>query len=129
VIVLDASVLIAHLDAQDAHHARADQLLAETSPQPLGASPITLAEVLVAPARTGRLDRANAALKRLGVAPIALVDDASLRLAVLRAGTNLRLPDCCVLLAAETADASIATFDDRLASAAAERGHVVLGQE
>ncbi|MBV8527206.1 MAG: type II toxin-antitoxin system VapC family toxin [Candidatus Dormibacteraeota bacterium] len=127
-IVLDASVLIAHLDADDAHHSSADQLLAETSPAALGASPITLAEVLVAPARTGRLDRANAALKRLGIDSVALVEDAPLRLAVLRAGTKLKLPDCCVLLAAETADASIATFDDRLATAARERGHVVVSR-
>ena len=125
-IVLDASVLIAHLDADDAHHSSADQLLADTSPAPLGASPITLAEVLVAPARSGRLDRANAALRRLGIASIMLVEDAPLRLAVLRAGTNLKLPYCCVLLAAETADASIATFDDRLAAAATERGHAVV---
>ena len=126
-IVLDASVLIAHLDADDAHHAHADQLLADTSPEPLGASPITLAEVLVAPARTGRLDRANSALKRLGVTSVPLGVDAPLRLAVLRAGTGLKLPDCCVLLAAETADASVATLDDRLATAARERGHVVVG--
>jgi len=127
-IILDARVLIAHLDAQDAHHARADELLAATSPEPLGASVITLAEVLVAPARSRRLGRATAALQQLGVAGVALGVDSPLRLAVLRAETNLKMPDCCVLLAAETADASIATFDERLAAAAVARGYVVAGR-
>jgi predicted nucleic acid-binding protein len=126
VIVLDASVLIAHLDADDPHHERAGRLLADAAPQPLAASPLTLAEVLVAPARAGRLDRASAALEELGVVTVPLGDDAPLRLAVLRAGTALRLPDCCVLLAAETAGAAVATFDGRLAGAARERGHAVV---
>jgi predicted nucleic acid-binding protein len=43
-------------------------------------------------------------------------------LAALRAGTGLKLPDCCVLQAAEQAHAGIATFDDRLAAAARELG-------
>ena len=126
-IVLDASVLIAQLDADDPHHDRADRLLADSAPEALGASSVTLAEVLVAPARAGKVDRASSALHRLGVAQIPLGDDAPLRLAMLRAGTNLKLPDCCVLLAAEVVDAKIATFDERLAEAAEERGRRVLG--
>lgn len=68
-IVLDASVLIAHFDATDSHHDRAGELLlrAADQEQPLAASPITLAEVLVGPARTGRLDQATAALDQLRV--------------------------------------------------------------
>lgn len=47
-----------------------------------------------------------------------------MRLAELRALTGLRLPDCCVQLAAEYADASaVLTSDARLARAAAELGH------
>jgi predicted nucleic acid-binding protein len=38
----------------------------------------------------------------------------------------LKLPDCCVLLAAETVDASLATFDERLAAVAEELGHSVV---
>lgn len=43
-IVLDASVLIAHFDSTDAHHDRAGELLllAADQDQTLGASPITL---------------------------------------------------------------------------------------
>ena len=124
-IVLDASVLIAHLEAGDPHHARAETLLADLAREELGASPLTLAEVLVGPARAGRVDRATAVLDQLQVRSVPLPEDAPLRLALLRAGTNLKLPDCAVLLAAETADAALASFDGRLCTAATERGQVV----
>ena len=124
-IVLDASVLIAHFESTDAHHERATQLLVNAADEPLAASPLTLAEVLVGPARAGNLDAAQAAIQALEIASITLTDDAPLRLAMLRASTRLRLPDCCVLLAAETAQAPIATFDDRLASSANELGLTV----
>ena len=61
-IVLDASVLIGHLDGHDSHHRRARQLLEQSAASPLGASPVSLAETLVAPARVGRLDAAREAL-------------------------------------------------------------------
>ena len=55
------------------------------------------------------------------MAEIPLGADAPTRLARLRAETGLKLPDCCVLLAAQDASASsVLSFDDRL-SAAAER--------
>ncbi len=126
-IVLDASVLIAHFYAADAHHERADQLLVDVADNELSASPLTLAEVLVGPIKTGLLDQAQTALRRLGVRSIGLRDDAHLRLAELRAKTGLRLPDCCVLLAAEQEGAGLATFDDRLGSVAVDRGVVVWG--
>jgi predicted nucleic acid-binding protein len=118
VIVLDASVLIAHLDARDAHHERASRLLADTGSEPLGASTITLAETLVAPARRGRLDDVLAALDRLGVAELPLADGAPGQLARLRAETGCKLPDCCVLLAARENDGTVASFDSALVGAA-----------
>lgn len=121
-IVLDASVLIAHLDANDAHHERASALLLALADEPLRASPITLAEVLVAPARAARLDAAKVGLRTLGVTAVPFRDDAPERLASLRASTGLKLPDCCVLHAAEVACAGLATFDDQLVSAARGRG-------
>ncbi len=124
-IVLDASVLIAHLDATDKHHDRASVLLLQVAGEPVGASLLTLAEVLVGPARAGQLDRGTALLDQLDVASVHLDDDAPARLAMLRVGTNLKLPDCCVLLAAEQTHGAVATFDDRLANAATERGFVV----
>jgi predicted nucleic acid-binding protein len=122
VIVLDASVLIAHLDATDLHHERASALLNDAADEALAASPITLAEVLVGPARAGKVDHGAAVLDDLGVTSVPLLEDTPVRLAMLRAGTGLKMPDCCVLLAAEQTHKAVATFDDRLAHAAAERG-------
>lgn len=121
-IALDASVLIAHLDRGDAHHAAATERLLELADEPFGASSITLAEVLVAPVRAGSLPAAQAALRALAVAELPLPPDASERLAALRVETALKLPDCCVLLAAERAGGSVVTFDERLAREAARRG-------
>ena len=125
-IVVDASVLIAHFDHRDAHHSRAVEVLLEAAEDPLGASVLTVAEVLVAPAREGRVDAARAVLGELGLHEIALGPRAAARLALLRAETSLRLPDCCVLLAAQDADAqALVTFDDRLRTQAARRGIAV----
>ncbi len=129
-IVLDASVLIAHFDATDSHHYRAGELLllAADQDRTLGASLITLAEVLVGPARAGRIDEATAALGRLRVCTVTLPPDAAFRLATLRAATTLKMPDCCVLLAADQVADAIATFDDRLADAACNHGLTVWGR-
>jgi predicted nucleic acid-binding protein len=121
-IVLDASVLIAHLDPRDALHDVADERLLAAADQPFGASTITLAEVLVGPTSAGTLGRAGAALRALEIEELPLPANAAERLAALRADTGLKLPDCCVLLAAEAADGSVLTFDERLARAAADRG-------
>ena len=125
-IVLDASVLIAHLDGADAHHQRATDLLLDAIDERLIASPLTLAEVLVGPARAGQADLAEEALRQLGVEAVPLSADAPRDLAGLRVRTQLRLPDCCVLLAARTAGGYVVTFDDRLHRAAAELGHAPL---
>lgn len=124
-IVLDANVLIAHLDQRDAHHALATERLLGVADQPFGASLITLAEVLVAPAQAGRQADAQAALQTLEVTEIPLAPNSAMRLALLRAETKLKLPDCCVLLAAEDADGTVLTFDDRLAREAVRLGRSV----
>lgn len=117
-IVLDASVLIAHLDASDPHHAGAQGLLETTREETLGASAITLAETLVSPARAGRLTDAETALQRLGVTSLTLGENAPGRLAQLRAEVGLKLPDCCVLLAAQEHAGRMASFDAELLAAA-----------
>ncbi len=121
-MVLDASVLIGHLDNNDSHHARAVRLLNATDGQTLGASTITLAETLVAPARAGRLADAQAALSRLGVQELALGDEASSRLARLRADLGVKLPDCCVLLVAQEYAGAVASFDTGVIKAARKLG-------
>ncbi len=125
-IVLDASVLIGHLDAGDRHHAKATALLEASGAEPLGASAITLAETLVAPARANRLAEAEAALGRIGVEELDL--GAPTRLARLRAESGRKLPDCCVLVAAQQYDGSVASFDADLRKAAHGLGLAVIGE-
>jgi len=126
VIVLDASVLIAFLDGDDSHHAAAEQLLTNAADDDLAVNPLTLAEVLVAPVRDNRADPVLAALHALEVQELSFPADTALRLAQLRASTGLKMPDCCVLLTAEDAGATVASFDDRLAQAAESRNLTVL---
>jgi len=122
-IVADANALIAHLDRADVHHERAVALLLDGADLPLGASLLTVAEVLVGPARAGRLADARAALETLGLCGLPFGADAADRLARLRAETQLRLPDCGVLLAAQENGAqAIVTFDARLAATAGRLG-------
>src|SRR5664280_472241 len=123
-IVLDASVLIAYLDADDSQHAAAETLLVREIADDFAANPLTLAEVLVVPARDGRLDpvlSVLSVLRDVGVEPLAFPADTAVRLAQLRAATGLKMPDCCVLLTAEDAGARVASFDARLAQAADAR--------
>jgi len=92
--------------------------LDEAAAEPLGAATLTLAEVLVGPARAGRLQAAQAALGDLGISEISLAGEA-VTLAALRVETDRRLPDCCVLAAARlTRAGAILTFDRKLAGAA-----------
>jgi predicted nucleic acid-binding protein len=122
VIVLDATVIIGTLNGADAHHDQSASLVRRNAAETFGVSPLTLAEVLVRPAREGRLELAQSALERLGVVSQPLGSDAPEHLAALRAATGLQLPDCCVLLAAQDVRGSVATFDERLAKAAAALG-------
>jgi predicted nucleic acid-binding protein len=81
VIVVDARVLIAHFNADDSHHSQAEAMLLQTAGHPLAASSITLAEVLVGPARAGKLDVARAALGTLEVEEVPVRVGAAVRLA------------------------------------------------
>ena len=117
-IAVDASILIAHLDPGDAHHAAARQVLTEAVTAPLIAHGLTLAEVLVGGVRVHRGAEMLADLHGIGVRLAPRDDGEPLRLAGLRVETGLRLPDCCVLLTAVVNGATLATFDDGLARAA-----------
>jgi predicted nucleic acid-binding protein len=76
------------------------------------------------PTRTAKLDVARAALGALDVEEVPVHAGAAERLAELRADTGLKLPDCCVLLAAQQVNAdAVLTFDDRLSKRAQELGY------
>lgn len=122
--VLDASVLISYF-GHDAHTDTAAAILTR-SPTPVRMHPVTLAEVLAGPARRGTETRVRAAVAELGIEISHPDDDEPLRVARLRASTMLKLPDCYVLALAEHAHTAVASFDDRLRAAAAQRGVAVL---
>jgi predicted nucleic acid-binding protein len=126
VIVVDASVLIALLDIDDAHASAAADVLGGGMHERFAAHRLTIAEALVHPAAVGVAARAVGHLEALGIDPVDELDD-PLELALLRSGTGLPMPDCCVLLAATRSRADLATFDVRLARAAREAGLSVLG--
>ncbi len=111
-IVVDASVLIAFLDPNDAHHSAAVEVLAAASP-PLLVHPITAAEVLVAAVRNDVAEEVWGDLVAIGV----LIDDTPIEpliLARLRVKTGCKMPDCCVLASAAARHIAVATFDERL---------------
>jgi predicted nucleic acid-binding protein len=125
VIVADASIAIALGRAGDSHHLAARSLVLD---QPSGwlMHPVTLAEVLVGPARLDDAEGAHARLAALGFR-VDLPDAGQpVRLAVLRAQTRLKLPDCCVLDVALQHRTPLATFDRRLREVARSRGVAVV---
>lgn len=124
-ITLDASVLIAHLNPVDFHHHAATRILVSAPADSLLVHSLTLAEVLVGGVRTGRGVEMRDDLFAAGIRLARQEQDEPLRLAALRATTGLKLPDCCVLHAAITNAASVATFDQALARVASGRGLVV----
>ena len=121
-IVLDASVLIGYLDAGDAHHDRATALLTREVDDDFAVNLLTLAEILVAPTRTGQRDTVLSILADLAVETLPFPEGAAVTLAQLRAETVLKMPDCCVLLSVLDQQARLASFDDRLVKAAHTRG-------
>jgi predicted nucleic acid-binding protein len=109
--VVDASVLIGWLDDRDPHHAAAIEVLAAVDR--FMVHPLTLAEVLVHPARHGREGEVVARLEAIGMVVSTLPID-PIALARVRAATGLKMPDCVVLVCAMTHEAGVATFDERL---------------
>ena len=125
-IVLDATVLIAHFGSADRHHDSATHLLNELVGDILLVHPVNLAEVLVGGVRQGRGQQMAADLETLGVVVADQLEGEPLRLAELRVRSGLKLPDCCALDTALTRRSALATFDQALAAAARTEGVQVL---
>jgi hypothetical protein len=109
-------------EVPEAHHDRATALLTREIDDDFAVNLLTLAEVLVAPTRTGHRDRVLAILADLEVQTLQFPDGSAVTLAQLRAETQLTMPDCCVLLGAQDRRARLASFDDRLVTEARTRG-------
>ena len=114
-IVLDASVAIAALSVDDAHHNAAMNALAGASDDDLVLAATTRAEILVGPARVGgkTLTAARDFADGCETVPVsaAIADDAA---ALKARHRGLSLPDAIALVVAEMIDAdSVWTFDRR----------------
>jgi predicted nucleic acid-binding protein len=114
-IVLDASVAIAALSADDAHHGAAVNALAGASDDDLVLAALTRAEILVGPARVGgeTLAAARDFADGCETVPVnaTIADDAAAMKAHHR---GLSLPDAIALVVAEMIDAdAVWTFDRR----------------
>ena len=125
VIVLDASVLIGHFERNDAHHEAATELLLASVDHDFVASVVSLAEIYVGAARRNRIADIEQMVAELRIAASPLPATAARRLSEIRIATALKLPDCCVLYAAEQHGAAVATFDVVLAAAAQRLGLAV----
>ncbi|MGH3773810.1 MAG: type II toxin-antitoxin system VapC family toxin [Pseudonocardiaceae bacterium] len=124
-ITLDASLVIAHLYPHDLHHQAATGYLRESVDQGFLIHSLNLAEVLVGGVRAGRGQEMLTDLEAIGIHVADRQDGEPLRLATLRAGSGLRLLDCCALDTALTTASILATFDDALAKAARQH-HVTV---
>ena len=127
IVVLDASVVIALLDARDLHHAAAVTAIAQARRETLVLPASAYAEVLVDPWRRGQ--DAVAVVRRfvadLGIHIEPLTADVAERAARLRAGHGaLRLPDALVLATADALAATALTCD-RAWPRASRRARVV----
>ena len=124
-LVLDADVLIGALDGSDPHHAQARALFTAWHKQDATRliSVVNLSEVLVAPAPDKqRLRRAREAIAALAVAIHQPGEAIGVEAARLRRSHPISLPDAYCLATARHADASVASFDQKIIRAAqAER--------
>lgn len=119
-IVMDAGILIALWNRDDAHHDRARSVL-ETNLSAL-MHPVNLGEALVYAVAQQQEARARAQLELLGIRAADPAPDEGFLLARARATTGLRMPDCCALVTAEHLGLPLATTDRRLAEVARSRG-------
>ena len=128
-IVLDASVIIPFLRPSHSHHDRAVALFSTMYGNYLFVPALNWAEVLVGAINIGKVGEVEDRIQRkLGVA-VANPDGADwpMQLAQMRARTKLKMPDAFVLATAEALSeevgrVKVATFDKKLAAAAASEG-------
>ena len=113
-IVLDASVLIAHLDPADPVHSQATQTLLEYAADDLRLPASAYAETLVDPARSARLEEAREQIASLQLVIVPIDARLAERAARLRARErSIRLPDALVLACGEELDADTILSADK----------------
>lgn len=130
-VVIDANAIIALRDARDGLHLRATATLRALIGRPKLVHPLTMSEVLVHPARQGGREEAGRQRVALELAGFVVMGGTFLPepedVAAVRA-SGLTMPDAVVLASAVSADASLVTFDRRLAAAAREAAVTVVDE-
>jgi predicted nucleic acid-binding protein len=124
-LVLDADIVIGALDGSDPHHPRARTLFRAWQRQDTSRllSVVNLTEVLVAPAADQRrLLAAREAIAALGVSIHQPGEAVGVEAARLRGRHPISLPDAYCLATARSADAAIASFDEKVLRAAEREG-------
>jgi predicted nucleic acid-binding protein len=124
-VILDADVVIGALDGSDPHHAQARRLFLgwEKRGDIRLLSVVNLTEVLVAPAADRkRLRAAREAIASLGVTIHQPSEAIGVEAARLRDAHPISLPDAYCLATARYADASLASFDEKVLRAAEREG-------
>jgi predicted nucleic acid-binding protein len=113
-VVLDAGVVIALIDVADPHHVQAVARFRDHRHDELVMPASVYAEVLVRPARLGRLEETRHDLLALGLRAEAIGEATAEAAARLRARfASLRLPDALVLGHAEAIGADVVLTTDR----------------
>ena len=128
-IVADANVVIAASTPGHVHHDVAAGIVLAHGRDGIVLHSLTMAEVLVGPARQGAHERARRMLSAAGFALAQAGDPPPEYLALVRATTALTMTDACVLAMAEHLAVPLATFDERLARVAETRGVAVIGAD
>ena len=121
-VVLDASALIALASDTDPNHNWALEMFRDTAGFGLQMTALTQAEVLVHPARAGRLEKFLKLIGALGLEITPIEESDSRQIAKIRAETSLKMPDAVVLSQAIKVAGSVATTDKQLAKAAKDKG-------
>ena len=122
VIAVDAGALIALVDGSDSHHRWAVDFFIQSTGAELAVSALTMAEIMVHPAKKGTADQFAKRLAGLQMKVIPVDGEDSSALARLRAESRLRMPDAVVLHTALTLSQALATTDMDLAHQAEVRG-------
>ena len=121
-VVLDASALIALASDTDPNHNWALEMFRDTAAFGIQMTALTQAEVLVHPARAGKLEKFLKLIGALGLEITPIDESDSSQIAKIRVATSLKMPDTVVLSQAIKVSGSIATTDQKLAKAAKEKG-------
>jgi predicted nucleic acid-binding protein len=121
-VVLDASALIALASDTDPNHNWALEIFRDTAAFGIQMTALTQAEVLVHPARAGKLEKFLKLIGALGLEITPIEETDSRQIAKIRAETSLKMPDAVVLSQAIKVAGSIATADKQLAKVAKDNG-------